>query len=145
MTPSAEKDAGPGRPRNIQREIDPIVTALHRERLRQGLSQTALAQRMGLTTYGTISEHERGVNNPTLALLRRWSAALGYDLTVEPYARAAQERYDAAHDPRDYSCLIDPCEYHPGETRLRRQVARIGGAVLTFEPTAVLPPGGSDA
>lgn len=83
-TQSAENDALPvgGRPRTVERQVDPLVVELQRERQRQGLSQTALAQRMGLTTYGTISEHERGVNDPSLGLLRRWSAALGCSLVT---------------------------------------------------------------
>lgn len=104
-----------GRPRTIEREIDPIVAALRDERRRQGLSQTTLAQRMGLETYGTISEHERGVNQPGLALLRKWSAALGCSLVVQ----SAQAQYDAAHHRGDHHCLSDPCLYHPGETRIR--------------------------
>lgn len=138
---SAESDARrAGRPRTIERQIDPIVTALHRERVRQGLSQTALAQRMGLETYGTISEHERGVNLPNLHLLRRWSSALGLDVVLEPFAKAAQERYDAEHDPFDFHCLTDPCVYHPGETRIRPLPTF--PAVLV---TRVTPPAGTDA
>lgn len=71
-----------GRRRTIERQVDPIVVGLQEERQRQGLSQTALARRMGLDTYGTISEHERGVNQPGLPLLRRWTAALGCDIAL---------------------------------------------------------------
>lgn len=47
-----------------------------------GLTQTEVAERMGLTTQGTISEHERSVNSATIALLRRWAAALDCELHI---------------------------------------------------------------
>lgn len=81
---------GAGRPRTVARPIDTLVLNLQQAREDQGLSQTALAQRMGLETYGTISEHERGVNDPGLSLLRRWAGALGYEVVLSN--RCAEEQ-----------------------------------------------------
>lgn len=67
---------------------DPIKAALRAERRRQGLSQTELAVRMGLTTYTNVQQWERGTKDPSLGNLRRWAAALGFDLALVPLGQA---------------------------------------------------------
>jgi transcriptional regulator with XRE-family HTH domain len=59
---------------------DPIITMLHAERLRQGLSQRQVGELIGHTSYGSIYAWEAGVTSPTLRNLRRWAEALGVDL-----------------------------------------------------------------
>lgn len=105
--------------RRIEHHVDPIVVALQRERERQGLSQAALARRTGLKAGSPIDAYERGVTQPGLVVLRRWSAALGCVLALESLADRAQRQYDAAHNPSDHHCLDDPCVWHPTETRIR--------------------------
>jgi transcriptional regulator with XRE-family HTH domain len=61
---------------------DPILAELRAERRRRGWSQTDLGQRLGRRTYQSIYRWESGTNDPTLANLRAWAAALGYELTL---------------------------------------------------------------
>lgn len=55
---------------------DPIVLALHAERVIAGLSQREVAKAAGVG-QSMISEWESGVVVPTIASLRAWAAALG--------------------------------------------------------------------
>jgi transcriptional regulator with XRE-family HTH domain len=61
---------------------DPIVAALKAERKRQGLSLERLGKRMGRHTYQTVWQWESGTHAPTLASLRAWADALGFDLVL---------------------------------------------------------------
>lgn len=61
---------------------DPILAVLRAERRRQGLSQEALAQRLGRTTYQTIWQWENEINSPQLTNLRAWAEALGYAVVL---------------------------------------------------------------
>jgi len=63
-------------------EPDPIIATLRAERGRLGLTQTDVAQLIGRKTYQTIHQWESGKNTPTLASLRAWANALGYDLAL---------------------------------------------------------------
>lgn len=60
--------------------------ALRDSRIAAGLSQAALAERVG-TSQATISAYENGTKQPSVATLSRLLAATGSRLTV---ARAAQ-------------------------------------------------------
>lgn len=108
-----------------------IRATLRAARKRQGLSQEALGRRIGRATYQTIWQWENGANEPRLDNLREWAWALGYVVTLTPVAESYQAIYDAGHDPSDYHCLLDPCAWHPEETRIRPSP--------TF-PATLLPP-----
>jgi len=55
--------------------------ALYRNRIRAGLSQVELAERMG-TKQPAISRAERGRAIPTLEFLERWTKATGANLEL---------------------------------------------------------------
>ena len=61
--------------------------ALRGSRTAAGLSQAALAERVG-TSQATISAYENGTKQPSVATLSRLLAATGSRLTVAPAAQA---------------------------------------------------------
>ena len=63
---------------------DPIRAALRAERKRQKLSQTAVGQRMGHATYGSVHAWESGAAEPKLSSLHAWAHALGLQLALLP-------------------------------------------------------------
>jgi transcriptional regulator with XRE-family HTH domain len=65
----------------VSAAVDPLVEELRMDRHARGIAQAWLAGRMG-TTQSAISEAEAGQTSPTLTTLRRWTQALGYDLTL---------------------------------------------------------------
>lgn len=64
--------------------------ALRNARTAAGLSQAALAERVG-TSQATISAYENGTKQPSVATLSRLLAAAGARLTVTPAAQAVRE------------------------------------------------------
>src|SRR5688572_32369428 len=64
--------------------------ALRDARVSAGLSQTALAERVG-TSQATISAYENGTKQPSVATLSRLLAATGARLTVAPTAQPVRE------------------------------------------------------
>jgi transcriptional regulator with XRE-family HTH domain len=54
------------------------------ERLRRGLNQQQLGEVLGRRSYNTVSQWERGNNDPTLTNFVEWAAALGYTVTLVP-------------------------------------------------------------
>lgn len=74
-----------GRPKpwiKVKRPVDPLVAELREIRLEQGWTQEDLANRVGITEH-TLRSGENGINQTTLANLRAWSQALGYNLKLE--------------------------------------------------------------
>jgi len=65
----------------ISNPVDPIVAILTAERIRQGLSQSDI-QRAIPCAGGLVSRVERGLNSPSLPILRRWAAVLGMDISI---------------------------------------------------------------
>ena len=64
--------------------------ALRDSRIAAGLSQSALAERVG-TSQATISAYENGTKQPSVATLSRLLAATGSRLTVAPAAQPVLE------------------------------------------------------
>lgn len=64
--------------------------ALRDARVLAGLSQAALAERVG-TSQATISAYENGTKEPSVATLSRLLAATGTRLTVAPATQAVRE------------------------------------------------------
>jgi len=64
--------------------------ALRDSRIAAGLSQAALAERVG-TSQATISAYENGTKQPSVATLSRLLAATGSRLTVAPAAQPVLE------------------------------------------------------
>ena len=60
-----------------------IVSLLRGERERRGLSQRALAERLGMSDNKGLQKLERPDSNPTLRSVQRYAAALGVELKVE--------------------------------------------------------------
>jgi transcriptional regulator with XRE-family HTH domain len=58
-----------------------LIRAMREARLRAGLTQAQLAQRMG-TTQSAIARLERGPRLPSLKVLRRLAAVTGSGLVV---------------------------------------------------------------
>lgn len=58
-----------------------VLTALAKERQRLGLSQTAVAERMGLER-SNFTRLEGGQSSPTFSTLMRWASALGMTVCV---------------------------------------------------------------
>ncbi|OGY84227.1 MAG: transcriptional regulator [Candidatus Kerfeldbacteria bacterium RIFCSPHIGHO2_12_FULL_48_17] len=58
-----------------------LIHMLIETRIRKGLTQKALAQKIG-TKQSAISRLERGTYNPTVAFLRKLAKALGTDLHI---------------------------------------------------------------
>jgi Helix-turn-helix. len=67
--------------------LDLAVIVLARRRIALGLSQEKVAQRMGYQTYHQVASWERGDHSPSVAAVRRWAAALGYELVVREVGR----------------------------------------------------------
>lgn len=74
-------------------EESPPGYLLREARERVGLSQAALAVRLGCSQQA-VARAERGDSNPTVDLLRRWSAATGLELLIsfEAPARCDPDR-----------------------------------------------------
>jgi len=68
---------------NVPKTTDPIITILTNRRIKLGLTRTALATRIGALNQ-QISGWEENINHPTIARLRIWAAALGYDIILWP-------------------------------------------------------------
>ncbi len=60
---------------------DPIAEQLRMRRHQLRLTQGDVAASMG-TRHGHVSQLESGRRGPTLPVLRRWTAALGMELTL---------------------------------------------------------------
>ena len=60
----------------IKRCRDSFGTRLRQARKAAGLTQTELAERVGLKTYSAITQYERGINDPSLPTLLRLSTTL---------------------------------------------------------------------
>lgn len=63
--------------------VMPMVAALRQERLRQGLTQAAVARRAGYARK-TIGGYETGHDNPSVDALAHWAAALGLRVALYP-------------------------------------------------------------
>jgi transcriptional regulator with XRE-family HTH domain len=70
---------------------DPLVEQILLARRRAGLSQMQLAERVGRMAGNDLSDLELGKRSPTLATLRRWVGALGYDLALVPAAEPERD------------------------------------------------------
>lgn len=77
----------PSPARNAARTPKQLGALLRRERKARGLSQAALAERIGLR-QATISKLESGEPGTRIGTLLDVIAALGLHLTVEPRAEA---------------------------------------------------------
>lgn len=86
-------------------------------RKRAGLTQRALAERVG-TTQSAIARLERGVGNPTLARLSAIAEACGLELQVRLVAA----------DDHDWSLVDRRAGYHDDERlqRLQNAVSFVG-------------------
>lgn len=73
-----------------RRGVHPIACALARERIRQGLTQKALARRMGLKAGSSVHVLESGIKSPGLSTLDRWASALGVSLSLTRRAEGSQ-------------------------------------------------------
>ena len=60
-------------------KVDPLVSALVRQRISAGLSQKAVAELAGLS-QPNLARAESGRVVPRLSTLRAWANALGCDL-----------------------------------------------------------------
>lgn len=60
---------------------DPIIEELRAARINRGFTQLDVARHAPLA-QSQVSEIETGYSGVTLATLRRWSTALGYDLRL---------------------------------------------------------------
>ncbi|MBI4092566.1 MAG: helix-turn-helix transcriptional regulator [Candidatus Kerfeldbacteria bacterium] len=72
------------RVKEVYEELGPefmLVEKLMEKRIRKGLTQEALARRIG-TKQSAISRLERGEYNPTLAFLRKVAAGLNARLKI---------------------------------------------------------------
>jgi transcriptional regulator with XRE-family HTH domain len=63
--------------------VKAVAERLKRERLRQQLSQRALASLLN-TSQSAICELETGATNPRLSTLERWAGALGLSVALLP-------------------------------------------------------------
>ena len=59
-----------------------LIESLIQARLEKGLTQAALAQKIG-TKQSAISRLERGMANPSLAFLKRLAEGLGCQISVQ--------------------------------------------------------------
>lgn len=66
--------------RNIQPEMD-VIKAIIDARIEQGLTQKALAEKVGMN-QADISKLENGNRNPSLGLLKKLAAGLGMELKL---------------------------------------------------------------
>jgi transcriptional regulator with XRE-family HTH domain len=64
--------------------VDPIVAQLRAARLAREISQTEMAQAIGVQKHAQFSVLERGHRHPRLDSLRRWADALDFDLALVP-------------------------------------------------------------
>ncbi len=109
------------------KHIAPGGLLIRRARLRAGLSQTELAQRLK-TSQSLIARWERGLVDPSYSTVVRAVRACGFDLHVEIV------NYDFDHDR-----LISQNLRLPPKERLRkmqhsfRQLDRFRGALSTSE------------
>jgi transcriptional regulator with XRE-family HTH domain len=92
---------------------DPLVAALKARRIQLGLTQATLASRLNVIR-ATVSWLESGRNSPTLATLRRWAQALGWDLYTAPKLDPRGRRGVPAHRPCG-SLASARRHYHRGE------------------------------
>ena len=82
-----------------------MASTLRAERRRAGLSQAALAARVG-TSQATVSAYESGRKRPALDTLERLLAAVGARLVVESAKRRAVEPSPEQH-ARAARTLVD--------------------------------------
>lgn len=64
--------------------VDPIIAQLRAARLAREISQTEIAELLGLEKHAQFSVLERGHRNPRLDSLRKWADVLGFDLALVP-------------------------------------------------------------
>ena len=64
------------------RKRQKIISQLVEARLEQGISQAALARRLGIQRSG-INRLESGTQNPTLDMILKIASALGKDVSLE--------------------------------------------------------------
>lgn len=80
--------SAPRRSRQLERaatdQVDPIVAQLRAARLAAELTQTEVAEAIGVAKHAQFSVLERGHRHPRLDSLRRWAEALGFDLALVP-------------------------------------------------------------
>lgn len=79
----ARARGGAYRLRTEARDVHPIVRQLTLRRQQLDLSQTEVANRMGLVSAQSVYALEAGLSNPTLTSLDRWARALGMTLGVD--------------------------------------------------------------
>lgn len=60
-------------------DYDAVVVALRTRRKLLGLSQLAVAQRIG-ASHASVSQWEKGHHRPRLEVLYAWAEALGFSL-----------------------------------------------------------------
>lgn len=65
----------------MQPEMD-ITRAIFNARIREGITQTELSERSGIS-QADISRLERGTRNPSIALLKRLAEAMNSTLRIE--------------------------------------------------------------
>jgi DNA-binding XRE family transcriptional regulator len=73
-----------------------LVAELLRARLRAGLTQQAVAERMGTTKSAVSRLESAGPHSPSLSTLRRYAEALGckVEIRLTPAQQAAQGRQE---------------------------------------------------
>jgi transcriptional regulator with XRE-family HTH domain len=59
-----------------------IIEKLKRERKKQGVSVSEMANRL-FVTKGTVYEFEKGQHSPTFSSLEKYARALGLDIEAE--------------------------------------------------------------
>lgn len=67
----------------MSRRIHPIVAQLRDARIAAGLTQGAVAHRLG-TNRQALRRWEVGRTEPLLCRVNDWAAALGYQITLTP-------------------------------------------------------------
>lgn len=111
--------------------LDVIPAQLKAARQKKGLSQRALADRVGVP-QAHVSRIEQGLVNPTATTLDQLAAALGLELRLMPRNLAARVKVELAADPDLQEAMGELCDgleeaaqWH-GEThivsRMRRQL-----------------------
>ena len=59
-----------------------IIEKLKRERIKQGVTVSEMAKRLGVTK-GTVYEFEKGQHSPTHSSLEKYARALGLSIAAE--------------------------------------------------------------
>ena len=63
---------------------------IRRLRKQRGMSQLELAQKLGFTSAGTVSQYENGYNDPDEEALKRINELFGVNLALDPSARSTK-------------------------------------------------------